>query len=288
MKRTLVLLFTALLSSVALAGCAADEEEPVETTPTPVETTPTEPTPVEPTPTEPTPTEPTPETPTFQEDTYALATHGIPDFVRQGASFNFTLWVNGTTETASDHVGAHYADDMVDTPDAKTMKGCEHQSGELPGEFTVTCTIEEEGTWFVYGHARVSAGEETFNYWAAPEQVTVIGNYTLTTSLNAGVPTTVALGDTLNFTLTIAGDENVTSDHVGAHFGANSTTEPSVKAYAQACAHQTVAVPGEVTVTCEFAEAGTYYLRGHMRFGSGAEAINFWTDQEYTIIVSPV
>lgn len=275
-----VILTTLLLATGALAGCATDDGgdqgDPTPGTTTPGATTTTPPattTPVSP-------------TPGVDNESFALETAGVPAAVRANESFSFTLYVNGTDEASSDHIGAHYADNATEAPSASSMGGCEHQSGDLPGEFTVTCTIAQPGTWHVYGHARVTQDNATVQWWAPPRAVQVVGNHTLSASLSPDVPATATAGQNFTFTLTVDGPA-ATSDHVGAHFGLNQTEQPSTTTLPQACQHQTVDLPAEVTVTCVFPESGTYYLYGHVRFGSGGSFVNFWTPEQYTVVVAP-
>lgn len=95
----------------------------------------------------------------------------------------------------------------------------------------------------------------------------------------AGVPTLpVAQGQPFHFNSTVSGGPTHTSDHIGAHFGNASTTEPSTAAYNVSCVHQQGDLPGKYEVTCTApAKAGVYYLRGHARITEGETVVNWWS-----------
>lgn len=98
------------------------------------------------------------------------------------------------------------------------------------------------------------------------------------------MPDAVTSGTNFTFNLTIEGEPEWASDHIGAHYGANSTDEPSTTAYGNACAHQAGDLPGEFEVTGKIDDAGIWYLRGHTRITVEGEPLNYWTD-EFTITV---
>lgn len=292
MNRPLTLLLTLLLSGVALAGCTTGDDADADPTPTTTVTDPTPATPtVTPTATTPTPVTPTPdvnETPTLGADSYTLETVGIPAQIEQGKAFNYTLHVNGTLQSMSNHVGAHFRNTREGTVDAANMTGaCPHPSGNwtLGGTFNLTCTFDAPGTYYVYGHARVSEANETFNYWSEPAQVKV-RNFTINLT---GVPSTPQVaGQNFTFTMTIAGSENTTSNHIGAHFWNATQAAPSA-ATAGACSHSEGATLGTYTVTCDVPTGGAassrMYVRGHLRITEGGAQTNFWSaEHEVTVL----
>jgi hypothetical protein len=103
-----------------------------------------------------------------------------------------------------------------------------------------------------------------------------------------GFPTMpLAPSATFNFTDHITGDAQRTSDHIGAHFGPNSTTTPSTTAYPSICQHTHGDMPGDFMVVCTApATPGTYYLRGHARITLGANSTVSWWGDELTFTVA--
>ncbi len=95
-----------------------------------------------------------------------------------------------------------------------------------------------------------------------------------------GVPAAVDPGTNFTFTLTITGAVTKASKHVGAHWGAISTTAaPSTAIYSKACVHQEGTVPGTFTVTCNMSAPGTHYLRGHLQVLDDGKTVNYWSDE---------
>lgn len=95
----------------------------------------------------------------------------------------------------------------------------------------------------------------------------------------AGVPAKAEAGKAFTFSVTAAGPEARTSDHLGAHYGSATSNAPSTTVYAKACAHTTGNLPGTWQVTCTIAEPGTVYLRGHARTNESGTLKNFWTSE---------
>lgn len=289
------LLLASVLVGVALAGCATnDDADANNTTPTATDPTPTpDATPdATPTPTETTATpEPTPEAPTpvGEAPSFTLTATNVPEEVIVNEPFEFTLTIEGDATMESDHIGAHYNTTPNPEPAGAYGKGCEHQSGSAPGEFTVRCTFADAGEHYLRGHLRVNASGTLHNFWTDEFTIAArapIGDFTLTTSNVPAVP--VARGESFNFTLTIDGADADFSDHIGGHFGTNTTDEPSVAQYPLACAHVAGDVPGVYEVTCtvpEDAATGTYYLRGHMRITAAGAPHNFWAAEDAIIVV---
>lgn len=109
--------------------------------------------------------------------------------------------------------------------------------------------------------------------------------YTLTVSNFPAVA--VSKNSAFSFQLAITGSETKTSDHIGAHFGPSAVSQPTVAAYANACNHIAGDVPGNYVVTCTAPnQAGTYYLRGHLRLGADAATHTHSWASERTFTVS--
>lgn len=288
MPRTFTLLATLLLASAALAGCAlpgGDKPDTTTTTTTPPTSTTT---------TTPPPTTTTPpvtnETTPLSNSSYTLATSGIPAQVLLGQRFNFTLYANGTREATSDHVGAHFADNTTTPISAATSQACEHASGALPGNFNVSCTISQVGTWYLYGHARGNESNTTYDWWATPVAVKV-RNYTLNLT---GAPTTpLTSNQTFTLLLNVTGTDNVTSDHIGAHWFNATTTAPTAASSAGACAHLNTGVIDVHRVECSIPNTGTgpktFYVYGHVRVIEGGVTLNWWSAPvEVQVVGTPV
>lgn len=281
MARSIALLLTMVLSMTALAGCTdngSDADDDVDPTPEPTLSTPATTTPATTTPVTSTPA-PTP-SPVLDSSTYALAAAGMPSQAKPG-KLNFTLFVNGSVTHATDHVGAHYADnDTTDPPVAPGRKDCEHSSSAtLPGVFLVNCTIADEGIWYVWGHARINDSGELRNWWVADPFIVKVRDYNVTIS---GVPTS-ATASRSNFSVTvaIAGKDNATSDHIGVHYWNATTTEPSVSNAEGACEHVAGGAVNTYTVVCSITNTGVgpqqYYLRGHLRLAEGGTVLSWWS-----------
>lgn len=113
----------------------------------------------------------------FELDTFTLTTTGMPDSVDVSEPFEFELVAVGEQDAMSTHIGAHYWAEAQDDPTAALGDGkaCAHHEEEqdVPGTYTVTCTISEVGTWHVYGHVRIVDDGENHEYWADGEDVRV-------------------------------------------------------------------------------------------------------------------
>ena len=282
MSKTLTLLLTLTLAATALAGCT-DPDDGGDVDPTPDPSPELTPTPTATPTTTPTITPTvTPPTPPLDSSSFTLAATGAPGQAMPGEKFNFTLFANGTNAHASDHIGAHYADSDAATLDAATMRACEHHSsGTLPGVFVVTCAIADEGTWFVSGHARINDSGELRNWWTPAPFAVKIRDYNLTLS---GVPT-APVGSGSNFTiqLQIVGTDNVTTDHLGAHFWNLTKDNPTLDTAQGACEHLNTGAVGKYTVTCNITNDGVtvkdHYLRGHLRIVEGGTTLQWWSPE---------
>lgn len=95
----------------------------------------------------------------------------------------------------------------------------------------------------------------------------------------------VAGGSNLTFRDRITGSVQAYSDHIGAHFGSNSTDAPSTTAYNMTCAHSVGNLPGVYDVTCSVPRApGLYHLRGHARIMQDGTPVNWWSaEQTFTV-----
>ncbi|HLE96193.1 MAG TPA: basic amino acid ABC transporter substrate-binding protein [Candidatus Thermoplasmatota archaeon] len=122
---------------------------------------------------------------------------------------------------------------------------------------------------------------------APDDDMTPPGDTVSITVATEGVPSNALPGVEFSFTLKATG-RSATSDHLGAHYGMNSSTSPSAQVYDKACVHQSADVPGTFTVKCTIAETGTWYLRGHVRLGTDPAFEHFWgPENRVTVGASP-
>lgn len=281
-----------LLVVAALAGCTGGDNEE---TPTPTETVDVTPTPTEmvtPTPTvaaTPTPT-PTGEPP-LDSSTYALSVAGMPGQAKPGAKFNFTLFVNGSVTRASTHIGGHFANNDTTNPPAAGRKDCEHTSGSLPGTFLVNCTINDAGTWYVWGHAQVNDSGELRNWWPATPAIVKVRDYNITVS---NVPTSI-VGSNASFNLTLnitalGGSDNATSDHIGVHWWNATEANPTTANAAGACNHVAGGAVNVYIIECKIPNTGVapkdFFVRGHLRLGEAGTSLSWWS-QEHKVTIGP-
>jgi hypothetical protein len=104
-------------------------------------------------------------------------------------------------------------------------------------------------------------------------------SYTITLE---GFPTApVQPGANITFQDVVHGAATRYSDHIGAHFGKNSTLQPSTTAYNITCVHTTGDLPGIFGVTCHAPMTpGVYYLRGHARITKpDGTQVSWWSDE---------
>jgi hypothetical protein len=129
-----------------------------------------------------------------------------------------------------------------------------------------------------------SQGSATSTTGAASSTSTPAGpQYTLAVS---NFPTVaVNRNSAFSFQMDITGAERRTSDHIGAHFSKSAVPSPALTAYSFACNHVSGEAPGNYVVTCNAPnEAGTYYLRGHLRIGTDPGASHHWSaEQTFTV-----
>ena len=99
----------------------------------------------------------------------------------------------------------------------------------------------------------------------------------------------VEAGANLTFKDRVTGSVQAYSDHIGAHFGRNTTTAPSTTVYNVTCAHQAGTLPGVFTVTCAAPQdPGTYFLRGHARITQPDGTQVSWWSEEHPFTVVPL
>lgn len=291
------LLLATLGLAIAFAGCTDDGDGTTTTTPTgtttttPATTTPVTTTPVTTTPVTTTPVTTTPPTPEPYVP-YDLTVLHLPTAVEAGKNFSFVLQATGGVPATSDHIGAHFGSASVPDAGANTTsypRACVHTTvaTPVPGTYNVTCSVPTAGEWFLRGHVRVGAANDSWG-----DEMTLIvrsawnatGNHTLNLT---GVPTLARVGQNVTMNLSMTGPTGISS-HFGAHYGRNSSDAPSTTVYESGCTHQgtPTPVPTTYTVTCAFAAPGTYYLRGHLRLDEGIPPAtsNYWTG-EYAILV---
>lgn len=290
--RSFSLLSTFVLVATALAGCIGGEEGTPTPTPMTVESTPSPV--VTPTPTAVvTPTPPT-TLPPLDSSTYQLAVAGMPTQAKPGARFNFTLFANGSVTRASDHIGGHFAGNDTTNPPVPPGRGdCEHQAGDLPGQFVVDCTLGTVGTWYVWGHARINDSGELRNWWPATPAIVKVRNFTVEVS---GVPT-APVASKSNFTIrvNVTGTENATSNHLGAHYWNATQPNPTAANSTGACAHlpDATGAIGSWTITCSIENknvgATDFFLRGHVRVTEGDTTLDWWGEElKVSILGNPL
>lgn len=97
-------------------------------------------------------------------------------------------------------------------------------------------------------------------------------------------------GEEFNITVEVGGAREADSDHVGAHFGRETSQAPSTAVYNMACLHQSGYLPGSFTVRCTApVDSGVYYLRGHARIGATeAEQVSWWSSEHTFTVAGPV
>ena len=103
---------------------------------------------------------------------------------------------------------------------------------------------------------------------------------TTTYLVQASIPTLVQSGEDFSINVTVTGPSDRSSDHIGAHFGANRTSAPSTMVYNMTCTHQTAALPGTFQSRCSApADPGVYYLRGHVRIIESNVTHQWWGEE---------
>jgi hypothetical protein len=97
-------------------------------------------------------------------------------------------------------------------------------------------------------------------------------------------------GEEFTFNVTVSGAQTAQSDHIGAHYGMESSQAPSTTEYPTACPHQSGELPGTFQVTCPAPlESGVYYLRGHARIGAvPEEQVSWWSAEMPFTVAGPV
>lgn len=87
-------------------------------------------------------------------------------------------------------------------------------------------------------------------------------------------------GSNMTITVRITGSPVVSSDHIGAHFGKTSTTEPSTAVYTLKCNHVSGLMSSDKTISCPIpGETGTYYIRAHAAVDQGGQTYNYWGEE---------
>lgn len=164
-----------------------------------------------------------------------------------------------------------------------TLSGCTILNGNSPTPKTTTtpATSTTEPTVTTTGTPTTSTTPST-----TPTPTGVPADaYTLAIS---DVPTSVEVGTKFNFTLNATGSTSRNSDHIGAHYGANSSTTPSTTVYGNACDHQTGALPGLYNVTCTISTLGIAHLRGHARLAENGITTDYWSAEANITVRGPV
>lgn len=185
-------------------------------------------------------------------------------------------------EWSSQHVAAHYATTSTDTPSLQHYTtACTPVSGSYADdEILVDCAFTTQGTYYLRGHSIIMNGGQAQHYWTEEFIVKVVpAQPAPTTGVDVSVwnmPSNVQANETFTFHLVVTSTEPRSSDHMGAHFANASSPTGSITHYAAACNHVAGNVSGEFDITCSFPEPGTYYLRGHARFGTTGAFEHNW------------
>ncbi len=212
----------------------------------------------------------------------------IPDEVRLGAQLAFTLNVEGTETFATDHIGAHWWTSSQADPTAalSTSTGCAHVEGQLPGDYAVSCTFDAPGVYYVRGHARVDVEGVLHNYWTDEQVVHAVPEPNQWILAVDGIPTEVTQGQEFTFTLTIDGEPEVSSEHIGGHWWrAGEAAENDLSMSVGGCSHTQGTAPGTYTVTCDMEAKGEFEVFGHLRVTVGEKNYEFWSES-YPVTVS--
>lgn len=149
-KMRTLLFVTTVLACTALAGCSGGDGDGTSTSPTPTRGA------------------------DYEIDAY----DGIPATGTVDVEFTFQVDINGPARYTP-HIGGHYWNSTVPDPDPTSAehtalrKNCDHQPGDIPGDFTVTCTIHEEGVHTLYAHAQVTVNGVTRDLWDGPFTIDV-------------------------------------------------------------------------------------------------------------------
>jgi hypothetical protein len=121
---------------------------------------------------------PTPSaTPAPSVASYTVVVQGFPVApVPANTTFSFTDHITGDAIRASDHIGAHFGNQTTASPSTTAYPvACVHTHGDLPGDYGVTCTAPKAvGTYFLRGHARITQGNQTLNWWSSELVFTVV------------------------------------------------------------------------------------------------------------------
>ncbi len=92
-------------------------------------------------------------------------------------------------------------------------------------------------------------------------------------------PTVVAAGTATTYGFAATGALERTSDHMGAHYWAETPADPTAMISASTgCNHMAGGggVPGPIEAVCTF-PAGTHVLLGHLRIMEGEDQFDFWS-----------
>ena len=86
-------------------------------------------------------------------------------------------------------------------------------------------------------------------------------------------------GTDFQFEMKVEGSAVLQSDHIGGHFGLNTSASPSKTTYPIPCNHVKGVLPLAYTITCTAPKAtGVYHIRGHAQVTQGDKVSNWWSD----------
>ena len=111
-------------------------------------------------------------------NSYTVTLSNLPTApLEAGQTFRFNSTIAGAVERASDHIGAHMGRNSTTAPTTTAYPiACQHQSGQLPGTYEITCAAPmEPGVYYFRGHARITTANNTaVNWWSSEASFTVV------------------------------------------------------------------------------------------------------------------
>lgn len=176
------------------------------------------------------------------------------------------------------HTGLHWANTSVADPgspaDYGNSSGVE-EPAQVPGEYSTSVTIEEEGTYHFRAHAIVDGAHE----WTDEVSIEVTEPGPAEPPVLVDVDDHTA-GGTVNETLRVNWSLTGTPDevqHSGFHWADASRDDPASPAdYGNSSGVEEPAdVPGSYNATFSEEEAGTYYGRAHAIYNGQ----HYWSDE---------
>ncbi|GEM_PF-4868848 len=113
---------------------------------------------------------------TVQVVNATVSLSGFPPTFIAGTPFSFKLAISGDSGTAS-VINARYGGNQSATPSAAAYPStCQPTSGSAPGNYTITCTISQQGTYYLRGFATFGdASTSQATFWSDEQRIVVAG-----------------------------------------------------------------------------------------------------------------